>query len=75
MKLNNGSEIVRLKISADPTARQRFTGTVLAYRGSGWHDAFVTWRVYSDDGGETFEAAHGNYFPSFNEASQDFDER
>lgn len=78
MQLNNGAEILRIKVSRDvlftDERKNVFVGTVLGYRPDS-QDAFVTWTVSSQDGGVTFDAFNGHYFDSFNRASQDFDDR
>lgn len=56
IKLNNGAEVLALKIQKDFDG-PALHGKVLAKT----HSEYVTWRVSSFDGGETFDAYSGHY--------------
>ena len=47
-------------------------GIVLAYNGERSYPEYVTWGVYTKDGGETWDAFSGHYIQDHDAAWQDF---
>lgn len=78
MELKNGATIIRLsvEVSQSSSGDTIYEGIVMAHHpDKGAEGSFVTWRVHSMDGGETFDAFWGHYFPEFGDAFRDYGAR
>lgn len=77
MELKNGADILRIKVGRTMSNKNVFEGVVMArsQKRPSWSGQFVTWQVWSTDGGESYEAAHGHYFDTFHAALTDYERR